>query len=108
MVDALLTTVADRTRRRVLGRLEPLDAGRTLAVDDLLDGVGTADVLRLRHVHLPKLDAAGLIEWDREASRVARGPDFERALPVLRAARELERDAARGETVASDSVRAGR
>lgn len=107
MIDTLLTAVADPTRRRVLGRLEPLDAGRTLAVDDLFDD-GDGDRLRLRHVHLPKLAEADLVDWDREASRVGVGADFERALPLLRAARETETGVASGTGAASDSARVGR
>ena len=106
MVDTLLIAIADPTRRRVLGRLEALDAGRTLAVDDVLDDTDV-DAIRLRHVHLPKLAERGLVEWDREVGRVGRGPDFERVLPLLRAARELERGATDGGSVASRSARAG-
>ncbi|ESP89633.1 hypothetical protein [Candidatus Halobonum tyrrellensis] len=109
MIDTLLTAMADPTRRRVLGRLEPLDAGRTLAVDDLFDdGDDDADRLRLRHVHLPKLAEADLVDWDREAARIGVGADFERALPLLRAAREVETGVGPGAGAASESGRAGR
>jgi hypothetical protein len=39
---------------------------------------------RLHHVDLPKLEAADLIEWDREAGVVSRGPGYGEVEPVLR------------------------
>lgn len=40
--------------------------------------------MELSHVHLPKLEDSGLVEWDSEAGTVFRGPAFEEAEPVLR------------------------
>jgi hypothetical protein len=37
----------------------------------------------LYHTHLPKLEAEGVVEWDRETSAVSRGPAFEAVEPVL-------------------------
>jgi hypothetical protein len=34
-------------------------------------------LVELTEVHLPKLEAEGLIEWDRPTHSVARGPNFE-------------------------------
>jgi len=39
--------------------------------------------VRLYHADLPKLAAADLIEWDREAETVRRGPRFEEVEPML-------------------------
>ncbi|WP_123538017.1 DUF7344 domain-containing protein [Halosimplex salinum] len=39
--------------------------------------------VRLYHVHLPKLVAAGVVEWEREANLVRRGPEFEAVEPLL-------------------------
>jgi len=33
----------------------------------------------LRETHLPALEEAGYIEWDREAGTIAPGPNFEEA-----------------------------
>lgn len=30
--------------------------------------------IRMIHVHLPKLDDAGVVEWDRETTEVRKGP----------------------------------
>lgn len=38
----------------------------------------------LVHSHLPKLEDAGLVEWDREAGTASRGPSFGEVEPALR------------------------
>lgn len=38
----------------------------------------------LCHTHLPKLEDAGLVEWDEDAETVSRGPKFEEIEPALR------------------------
>ena len=35
------------------------------------------------HVHLPKLERYGCVEWDRRTKDVAKGPNFEEIRPVL-------------------------
>ncbi|MFD1513335.1 DUF7344 domain-containing protein [Halomarina rubra] len=45
-------------------------------------GSGVDDV-RLYHVHLPKLEAAGVVEWNRERRTVTRGPAFAAVEPGL-------------------------
>ena len=40
-------------------------------------------LVELTNVHLPKLEAEGLIEWDRPTHGVARGPNFEAVQPIL-------------------------
>jgi hypothetical protein len=49
-------------------------------------GDGQGDTLRIQlyHVHLPKLDDQRLVEWDRDAQTVSRGPRFDEVEPVLR------------------------
>lgn len=37
----------------------------------------------LHHNHLPRLDEAGLIRWDRDRETVARGPWFEEVRPLI-------------------------
>lgn len=41
--------------------------------------------LQLTHSHLPKLEDEGLVEWNRDAQTVTRGPAFEEIEPVLHA-----------------------
>jgi hypothetical protein len=37
----------------------------------------------MRHVHLPKLDAAEYVDWDRETDDVRPGPRFDEIRPLL-------------------------
>ncbi|AUX08153.1 hypothetical protein AArcSl_0502 [Halalkaliarchaeum desulfuricum] len=37
----------------------------------------------LIHTHLPKLDDAGYIEWDRETGEISKGPRFDEIEPLL-------------------------
>jgi DNA-binding transcriptional ArsR family regulator len=41
------------------------------------------DTLRTYHVHLPELAESGLVEWDRDANHVTRGPRFDDVKPLL-------------------------
>ncbi|QIO24209.1 hypothetical protein [Haloarcula sp. JP-L23] len=40
--------------------------------------------MQLHHMHLPKLEEEGIIEWERETQTVSRGPQFDKLEPVLR------------------------
>ena len=40
--------------------------------------------IQLRHIHLPKLEDEGVIEWNQDTQTVSRGPRFEEIEPVLR------------------------
>lgn len=50
-------------------------AGETDAPDDL--------TVALQHVHLPKLTATGLVEWDKETDEIRTGPRFGDVRPLL-------------------------
>lgn len=39
--------------------------------------------IEIRHNHLPKLDDAGFVDWDRETDTVARGTRFEELSSLL-------------------------
>lgn len=58
--------------------------------DVLVRGSGTdenvdiEDVKReLKHVHLPELEDAGYIEWDRETGEISKGPHFGDIEPLV-------------------------
>lgn len=39
--------------------------------------------LRLFHVHLPLLEQAGIVEWNREDHTITRGPNYEEIRPMI-------------------------
>jgi len=80
--DALLEALGDDDRRNALRVLA--DSGDTFSVDGLAAAIRTGDrsaesgrsgpsalSVSLYHVHLPKLAAAGLVDYDRGAREVA-------------------------------------
>ncbi|MFC7141316.1 hypothetical protein ACFQMA_15940 [Halosimplex aquaticum] len=73
--DALFAILADPRRRRLLDVLETRDPGARMALSELADRLAAAEgstsgerrhdvAAALHHVHLPKLDDAGLVEYD--------------------------------------------
>lgn len=84
--DTAFRLLADRHRRRLLLRFAEADPDEEAAVpDDLaflgedLETIGT----ELRHTHLPMLSEAGVVDWDRGANTVRRGPLFDELQPLL-------------------------
>lgn len=72
--DRLYRLLADGERRTLLAVL--LERDEPLPLTDLRtrladDGDERKVGIRLVHAHLPKLDEAGLVEYDREAERAA-------------------------------------
>lgn len=72
-------------RRRVLVSLLEREDAEVRVPEDVHVGQRELTVLQaeLVHTHLPKLEAAGYIEWDQEQQTVARGPTFDAIEPVL-------------------------
>jgi len=83
--DELLDALASVQRRRLLVALlvhNPQDE----APPSVAEEGKAAEVERLvkmEHVHLPKLDEYGFIDWDREANEVNKGERFEEIRPLL-------------------------
>jgi len=83
--EKIIQLLSDHTNRAVLSILN--DAAQDLSVDELADRIlrqeissgASCDtnseqlVLRLHHDHLPRLDEAGLVEYDHESNDVAYG-----------------------------------
>ncbi|MEF8936798.1 DUF7344 domain-containing protein [Halovenus amylolytica] len=78
--DRLLETLADRQRRVVLLLLK---RGAVENEADLLFRSKDETKAALVHNHLPKLEEAGYIEWDRESGTIERGPEFDEIEPLL-------------------------
>ncbi|MEZ3163102.1 hypothetical protein ABNG03_01020 [Halorubrum sp. RMP-47] len=71
------TAVGSPERGRVLAGLAD---GTVETVADLrVRGRGDEIAAELRETHLPALEEAGYIEWDREAGTIEPGPNFEEA-----------------------------
>ena len=69
--------VAAPERKRVIAGLAD---GTVEAVADLrVRGRADEIAAELRETHLPALEEAGYIEWDREAGTIQPGPNFEEA-----------------------------
>jgi len=86
-LDASLTLVADRHRRRLLEHLRHNGNGE-VQIDDLVDHLSQAEpaadgrqmsrdqlAIQLTHVHLPKLADHGVIEHDHERGTIEYRPD---------------------------------
>lgn len=89
-LDTVLNALGDRQRRRLLFALReenPLTVSES-TVDGhsgrtYLDGLERDGLVSMYHAHLPKLDAAGYIEWNRETGEVVRGQEWEEIATVL-------------------------
>ena len=83
MFDAL----AHPYRRRILllvSERNPRDEDE-VSVEDLATEDDDLELLtvELYHTHLPKLAAAGYVEWDEEGHTIRRGPKFDAIAPLV-------------------------
>jgi hypothetical protein len=81
--DDLFDVLADAERRRVLQQLVETDASSHVG---LLKDRCDVNATLLRHVHLPKMDKAGLVEYDSHSGDVSLtedGSDVELFLEAL-------------------------
>lgn len=84
MIDDHFDALADEQRREVL--LAILDKNprddRSVTTAVRTDEERTRSP-ELHHVHLPKLEDYGLIDWDRERHEITKGPLFDQIRPLL-------------------------
>ena len=87
MIDELLDALANVHRRRLVVSLleeDSVNADRFVS-QEIEYGERERDRLSigLYHVHLPKLEAVGFVDWDRDTGTVARGPNFQEFRPLV-------------------------
>lgn len=86
-LDELFDVLSDSTRRRILTRLNERTSGTEpeVPVAELArEGEGSErKPIRLLHSDLPKLDAAGFIDWDRNRQVVRPGRRFTDVAPLI-------------------------
>lgn len=91
---AVFELLSNGHRHRLLTTL--LEEGSTTAIPPSDDTGPEADPesvrLALYHIHLPKLDDAGLIEWDRDRNQVSKGPKFKTVVDLLGGLDETDSD----------------
>ncbi len=79
MKDRYFTALADERRRDLL--LSVLNETRHRI--ETREQAPTEEGIRMTHVHLPLLEEAGLIRWDRDTHSITRGPDYEELKPLM-------------------------
>ena len=87
MKDRIFEALADETRRELLFALLEHDQQTDSAVYGLPWEVTDSEeaVIERHHVHLPKLEDYGFIEWNREQQIVEKGPQYDAIEPYLEA-----------------------
>lgn len=96
--DTILELLADARRRAIIRHVEAV--GRDTSLDRLFSDTQTGRpnreelLLEAHHHHLPKLDAADVVEYDPDRRRVSPGPELEAATSVLGAISEQRSDIA--------------
>lgn len=73
----MLASVHRRRTLLTLRRDNPRGTGELADRDD------RTTEIELVHVHLPRLEDAGYVDWDREDGTVTRGPQFAEIEPLL-------------------------
>jgi hypothetical protein len=83
----LFDALSNPYRRQLLVALlehNPQDDDDQDPLDILIGGQAAVDLdTVMRHTHLPKLEAMGFIEWDKDADEISRGPNWNQIAPVL-------------------------
>lgn len=84
--DDVLDALGAAPRRKLLVALLETNS-RTVSPSRVADAEPEADVVdrlvKMNHVHLPKLEAYGFIDWDPETHGVSRGRNFDEVRLLL-------------------------
>lgn len=84
-LDDLFDALANHHRRQLLSTLLDSKPETEIPVPETL-------TVRMNHAHLPRLDEAGYIEWDRERDVIRRGSRFDDVLPIITIMRENDHE----------------
>ncbi len=74
-----MEVLAKQQRRVILYRLKKADRLQLSRGPDALDSAA----IELYHIHLPKLEAAGYIDWNQGTREVKKGPQYDEAETLL-------------------------
>jgi hypothetical protein len=87
-LDTVLDALANLYRRRLLFALlehnSQNDSSQIPANIEFKNEDLESLKIRMTHTHLPKLEDAGFIEWNRETNTVQKGPRFDEIQPLLK------------------------
>lgn len=84
--DDVVDVLADIQRRNLLLALlehNPQDDTPVVAAHPEREADAIKRLVKMRHVHLPKLVEHGFIEWNEETHEVTKGPNFDEIRPLL-------------------------
>lgn len=90
-LDQVYRALSQPVRRQLLLTLQkgtPCTVEEIAAMQSGAENQAEDVVVKLHHVHLPLLDDAGFIEWDRESETITKGPQFEDLRPHLETSAE--------------------
>jgi len=85
-MDDLYDALANPYRRRLLVALTEHNPQDEIPATEVVhEGEKERERVKIEmvHIHLPKLEAMGLIEWNRETHKVSKGPRFDEIPPML-------------------------
>lgn len=82
-IDSAMDALRDPARRVILRTL--FNNATEISIDDIVRTIDTPNIEgALHHNHLPKLESAGYLEWNRSSNTVSRGPNFFEVEPFVR------------------------
>jgi len=85
--DELLDALGHVQRRKLLLALivhNPRNDDPVVIDEDESAGEELTRLVAMQHVHLPKLERYGFIEWDQDTNQVSKGPNFDEIRPLLK------------------------
>ncbi len=99
-LNTLFDCLADQDRRSILSRLHEVTSHDEDELSLAALTIDTEDIelfeIQLYHVHLPKLEAAGFVEWNHETDVIGRGSYFDVIVPFVTLADEYPNESTSG------------